>query len=110
MKVDYAEVRRLLRLGGAGALQVVRHTRQVVGEQVVGAGLVALQPVALDAVAVGLVDQHEVFVLRQGHAIGEVQAVAQRAHRSVGGQFVQAAVPAGLEDRTQGGGGDALPQ
>ena len=87
---------------GAVALQVVRHARQVVGEQVVGAGLVALQPVALDAVAVGLVDQHEVLVLRQRHAVGEVQVLEQHFSLAAGRvEHHQAAIGAAFEQVEQ---------
>ena len=56
----------------AVALQVVRQARQVVDEDVVLAGFVALELVMGDAVAIGFVDQYEVFVRRQCYIVGEV--------------------------------------
>ena len=68
----------------AVALQVVRQARQVVDEDVMLAGLVALEPIAGNAIAIGLVDQHEVLVRRQGDAVGEVQAIEQHAGFAAG--------------------------
>ena len=86
----------------AVALQVVRQARQVVDEDVVLAGLVALEPVTGDAVAIGLVDQHEVLVRRQRHAVGEVQVFQQYAGFATGRVIAeQAAVRTGLEQVEQ---------
>ena len=69
----------------AVALEVVRQARQVVDEHLVLAGLLAFQPVAGDAIAVGLVDQYEVLVCRECHAIGEVQVLSSTSVLPVDG-------------------------
>lgn len=76
-----------------GRPEVVRQARQVVDEHLVLASLLAFQPVAGDAIAVGLVDQYEVLVCRECHAIGEVQVLEQHLGLA-GGRVVaqQAAV------------------